>query len=641
MLIVKRSPENPLIVPSRTQAFETIGAFNPSVVEKDGLRHLFYRALAEPDRLRTPDRGFSTVGYATSTDDISFGKHTQVISPTEEWEHYGCEDPRATYFEGKWYVFYTALGGYPFAADNIKVAVAVGDTPESLTEKHLVTPFNAKAATLFPERVNGEAVLLLTAHTDYTPEYPHPTIGIARAKNVEDFWDLEYWRTWHAELSQHALPDVRRADTEHMEIAATPVRIPEGWLLVYSHIQDYYREPNRIFGVEALLLKEDDPRVIVGRTSYPFMVPEESYERYGIVQNVVFPTAALIAGDRLDIYYGAADMTCALAHLSLADLIATMSESSRASFMTRARENPILEPIAEHAWESTAVFNAAAVDIGGSVHLLYRAMGPENTSVMGYARLEDGIHVTERSPEPIYVPRAPFEMKHGTPTGNSGCEDPRLMEIGDTLHVCYTAYDGVREPFGAYASIKTEDFLSKNYQWTMPVPLTPLHINDKDVCMFPEKLNGRYLIVHRLDPNICLDEVDELPPKDSVNRCIELMGPRAGMWDDQKIGAAGPPIRVGNEWLFIYHGVGSDHKYRLGAALLDESGKSVIARTVAPILEPVLDWEKIGQIGNVVFSCGAVVRDDTLFVYYGGADTAIGVATMSLSTLLQKLSPTL
>lgn len=641
MLVVTRSPQNPLIVPTRAHAFETIGAFNPSVVAKDGVRHLFYRALAEPDRLRTPDRGFSTVGYAASTDGISFEERRQVIAPTEAWEHYGCEDPRATYFEGKWYVFYTALGGYPFAADNIKVAVAIGDSPEALTEKHLVTPFNAKAAALFPERIDGDVVLLLTAHTDYTQEHPRPTIGVARAKNIEDFWSDEYWKTWHEGLASHALPDVRRADTEHMEIAAVPVLTGHGWLLVYSHIQDYYDEPNRVFGVEALLLDRDDPCVIRGRTRYPFIVPEESYERYGIVANVVFPTGAVVVGSRLDVYYGAADMTCALASLSLPDLLATMDDQARASFMTRAKENPILEPIAEHPWESRAVFNAAAVDLDGSVHLLYRAMGMDNTSVMGYARLEDGIHVAERLPEPVYVPRANFEKKNGTPTGNSGCEDPRLMRIDDTLHLCYTAYDGVRDPFGAHAQIGKDDFLARNFAWSDPVPFTPPLISDKDLCLFPERINERYVVIHRLDPNICLDEVDELPPKDPVNRCIELMGPRRGMWDDRKIGAAGPPLRIPEGWLFIYHGVGNDGVYRLGAALLDESGKSVIARTVAPILEPVLDWEKIGQIGNVVFSCGAVMRDGTLYLYYGGADTAIGVATISMKTLMEKLQPNL
>jgi predicted GH43/DUF377 family glycosyl hydrolase len=92
------------------------------------------------------------------------------------------------------------------------------------------------------------------------------------------------------------------------------------------------------------------------------MVPEESYERYGIVSNVVFPSGASIEGDTLHVYYGAADTSCATATLSVSSLLESMDETERRNFGTRAEGNPILEPIPEHAWESRAVFNAAAVD---------------------------------------------------------------------------------------------------------------------------------------------------------------------------------------------------------------------------------------------------------------------------------------
>jgi predicted GH43/DUF377 family glycosyl hydrolase len=112
------------------------------------------------------------------------------------------------------------------------------------------------------------------------------------------------------------------------------------------------------------------------------------------------------------------------------------------------------------------------------------------------------------------------------------------------------------------------------------------------------------------------------------------------MWDAEKIGAAAPPILVEEGWLFIYHGVGPDFTYRLGAALLDaETATAVISRTNAPILSPELQWEKEGVVKNVIFSCGVVLRGDTLYIYYGGADTAIGVATISKKKLLEKLLP--
>jgi len=592
--------------------------------------------------LLTPYAGLSTIGHATLHEG-AVGDRTQVIMPEHPWEAFGCEDPRATFFEGKWYVFYTALGGFPFGPSNIKVAAAVGTSPTNLSEKHLVTPFNAKAATLFPERVGGDAVLLLTCHTDYTDEYPRPTIAIARAKNVEDFWNPEFWNKWHETLADHALPELRRADSEHVEVGATPFLTEQGWVMVYSHILNYYDEHNRYFGVEALLLDKDDPQKILMRTPGSFMSPKESYERYGAVANIVFPSGAVVHGDTLDLFYGAADTVCAMASLSLTDLLQSMDERYRLDFVKRFSKNPILEPIPSHAWESRAVLNAAAVELNGETHLLYRAMGNDNTSVMGYARIDKDFNVLERLPEPAYVPREDFEGKMGDPNGNSGCEDPRLTHIGDTLYLTYTAYDGVQAPRGAVSSIAVADFLAHKFdRWAMPRLLTPEGVTDKDVVLVPGKVGGKYMVIHRIDPNICADVFDDLAFSRPVNRCIELMGPRPGMWDHEKVGTAAPPIRVPEGWLLIYHAIGADKVYRLGAALLDaETCTNVISRTVLPILEPVETWEKDGVIGNVVFSDGMTLTGDTLAIYYGGADTALGVATVSLSALIKKLLPSL
>jgi predicted GH43/DUF377 family glycosyl hydrolase len=633
MFSVFRSPKNPFISPTRARSFEAIGAFNPSVVTHGNDVHVFYRAMAEPDHLRTPGRGFSTIGYAKSTDGgETYGSRKQILQADDMWEAYGCEDPRATFFEGKWYVFYTALGGFPFGPDNIRAAVAIGDKPDEFTEKHLMTPFNAKAATLFPERINGEAVLLITAHTDFTEEYPRPTIGIARSKNVEDFWNPEFWIEWHAHLGDHAFPDVRRADSEHMEIGAAPLLTEKGWLLIYSHIQKYYDEHSRIFGIEALLLDRNDPQKIISKTEFPFLVPEESYERYGLVSNIVFPTGARVTGDKLEIYYGAADTVCAMAQMSLKDLLASMDASERMSFVQRAGDGPILKPIPEHQWESMSVSNAAAIDLNGSVHLLYRGADSSNYSSLGYARLEDALHVDERLDVPVYGPRENFES-HGT-------EDPRLTLMDDTLFLAYTAFDGSLAR-GALSWLPKEKFLSHEFDWSTPVAITPEDVNDKDLCILPERINGKALLMHRIDPNICAEAFD-LPPTHGTTSCTEIMGPRPGMWDAEKIGAAAPPIRVEEGWLFIYHGVGPDFTYRLGAALLDsETATAVISRTNAPILSPELQWEKEGVVKNVIFSCGVVLRGDTLYIYYGGADTAIGVATISKKKLLDTLLPKL
>lgn len=636
MFIVRREPHNPLLSPQRERPWEAIATFNPSAVRtREGVR-LYYRAVGNPDVLQTPHAGLSTVGTAFAEDGVHFHSRRQVLVPETDWDRFGCEDPRATFFEGRWYCFYTALGGYPFGPENIKVGLAIGDTSERFTERHLITPFNAKAATLFPERIDGDIVLLLTAHTDWTQEHPRPTIALARAKRIEEFSDPEYWQRWHDRLADHALPELRRVDDDHIEVGAAPIKTEKGWLLIYSYIQDYYDERKRLFSVEAALLDAQDPQKLVSRTE-SLLVPEEIYERYGTVPNIVFPTSTTLDDERLDIWYGAADTVCAKASIRFDDLMRALDPGQLARTFLRAEENPILEPRGD-GFESRLVFNPASIDIDGKVHILYRAMDAANTSTIGLAVSGDGITIDERLPEPIYVPRAEFEQKHGSPTGNSGCEDPRIVRIDDMLYLTYTAYDGVRAPAGAVSSIRVDDFLARRFdRWSMPSLLTPDGVDDKDLALLPEKIGGNYLLYHRINNQICADLLPDLTSGRRVSRCIEVMEPRRGMWDGLKVGSAAPPIKVGDNWLMIYHGVSRHATYRLGAALLDASGIEVLARTADPVFEPLKTYEKEGEIPNVVFSCGTVVRDDKLFLYYGGADKVVGVAVASLAHIIDAL----
>lgn len=637
MYVIRRSQSNPLVAPIADRQWEARATFNPSPVKVGTITHLLYRALGRPDALMTP-AGISTIGKALSLDGDHFQNRRQFIVPEEPWEKYGCEDPRVTYFEGKHVIFYTALGGMPFGPGNIKVACALSKDLEHIDEKHLVTPFNAKAAVLFPERINGKITMMLTAHTDEPPA----RIAIAQCDKLEELWDLSFWETWHADLNDHAINPLR-AETDHVEVGSAPIKTKYGWLIFYSYIQNYFGGGERVFGIEALLLDLNDPTKIVGKTKGPIMVPEEIYERYGMVPNIVFPSGALLQKNgRVDIYYGAADTVCAKASLNLDDLLAAMIPARREELVIRAKENPILKPIEKHAWEKKAVFNAAAVDVGGSIHLLYRAMGDDNTSVLGYASTKNGIKITERLDTPAYVPREDFEMKKGSQDGNSGCEDPRITKIGETLYMTYTAFDGIHPTHVALTTISAKDFLAKKWSaWSKPVLATPENVNDKNMCLLPEKIGGQYMLLHRINSQLCADFLDALDFKKSrLTRCIEIMGPRPGMWDSQKIGIAGPPIKTEKGWLLIYHGVSKSTTYRLGAVLLDLKNPSiVISRTIDTIFEPLTEYERVGQIRNVVFSCGIVERKDSLFIYYGGADTVIGVAKVSLKKLLTILLP--
>ena len=109
------------------------------------------------------------------------------------------------------------------------------------------------------------------------------------------------------------------------------------------------------------------------------------------------------------------------------------------------------------------------------------------------------------------------------------------------------------------------------------------------------------------------------------------------MWDEVRVGITGPPIHISGGWLLIYHGVSHDNIYRFGTALLKENGMEIIARTTDPIFEPTESYEKNGIVNNVVFSCGTVVRGDTVFVYYGGGDRVLCVATGSMEHIVRKL----
>jgi predicted GH43/DUF377 family glycosyl hydrolase len=637
MYVIRRSTHNPIISPIADKSWEARGTFNPSPVKVGTITHMLYRALGRPDALMTP-AGISTIGKALSLDGRHFQNRRQFIIPEQEWEKYGCEDPRATFFEGKYYIFYTALGGVPFGPGNIKVACAISKDLETVDERHLITPFNAKAMALFPERIGGKVTAILTAHTDEPPA----KIAIAQADSVEELWDISFWEKWHAELEHHSINPLR-FEHDHVEVGSPPVKTKDGWLLFYSYIQNYFGGGERVFGVEAMLLDLKDPKKIVGRTKGPILVPEEIYEKYGIVPNIVFPSGALLhSNGRVDIYYGAADTVCARASLNLPDLLASMLPERRIELAERAKENPIITPDPSHPWEKKATFNAAAVDMGGTIHILYRAMGEDNTSVLGYAASKNGIKIIERSDKPVYVPREEFEMKRGQQNSNSGCEDPRLTRIGNTLYMTYTVYDGANPTRVALTSISIKDFLAKRWnKWSKPVLTTPEHVSDKDMCLMPEKINGQYMLMHRIDPMLCADFLDTLDFKKNVlTRCIEIMGPRPGMWDSKKIGITGPPIKTKKGWLLIYHGVSKTNTYRLGAALLDLKNPSVvISRSVDTILEPLEQYEKEGLVRNAVFSCGAVLRGDTLFIYYGGADTVLGVARVSLKKLLNILLP--
>jgi len=637
MYVVKRSPHNPILVPDRDHYWEADASFNMSVIKEGKEFYGVYRAISAVDELRTPEQ-ISTIGIGKCKDAIHFEERVPFITPQEEWEQYGCEDPRITYFEGQYYTFYTALSKYPFEASGIKVAVAVSKDLKKIKERHLVTPFNAKAMTLFPERLNGKITVILSVNTDMPPA----KTAIAQVNKIEELWNPKFWEGWYKDIDKHIF-DLKRSPYDHIEVGAPPVKTSHGWLLVYSHIQNYFEGSNldRIFGIEAVILDLNNPLKIIGRTLGPLLSPFEPYELLGHIPDVVFPTGAILKEDTLFIYYGAADTTTCIAHVNLNDLLETIRpETSSRWHFKRSLKNPIITPDKKYFWEAKATFNPAALRIRNTTHILYRALSDDNISCIGYASTKDGINIDERLTKPVYSPRESFESKK-IAGGNSGCEDPRLTKIGKIIYMCYTAFDGIGPPRVAVTSIKEEDFLQKKWKWKKPILITPAGFDDKDTCIFSEKTRGQYFILHRVGNELCGDYLKSLNfKKEMVKKCIRIMGPRINSWDSAKVGISAPPIKTKNGWLLLYHGVSKSHNtYRIGAVLLDLNDPAIVlARTTDPIFEPKELYEKVGIVNNVVFPCGLTEEDGLLYIYYGGADTVVGVATIELDIVLKALT---
>jgi len=321
--------------------------------------------------------------------------------------------------------------------------------------------------------------------------------------------------------------------------------------------------------------------------------------------------------------------------------------------------NPILKPDPKHQWETKGTFNPASIYEGGKVHILYRAIGETDVSVLGYASSLDGLHINERLDKPVYVPRESFEgVNPSNPYtsespgfyvsgggGSGGCEDPRLTRIDERVYMTYIAYDGHSHPRVALSSIHINDFLSMKWDWQKPVLISPPYIVDKNACILPEKINGKYVIFHRVFPNILIDFVDNLD-FDGKTRWLEgqFKIPTRSLssdWDNLKVGCGPPPLKTREGWLLIYQAVSSfdESRYKIGAMLLDlKDPTKVLARTRTPILEPIAPYENEGFKSGVVYPCGAVIINERLFVYYGGADTVVCVASVKLEPFLEQLA---
>ncbi len=338
--------------------------------------------------------------------------------------------------------------------------------------------------------------------------------------------------------------------------------------------------------------------------------------------------------------------------------------------MIEVKKEGILLTKTNLEFENEGVLNPAVIREGDSVHLFYRAVQQGNHSSIGYCRLDGPLTVAERWDKPFMVPEFEYESQ--------GVEDARIVKIDDLFYLTYTGYDGTNAR-GAFATSKDLSHFTKQGLIVPPItyaqfvflaetagkvnpnyyrnhkfyyqkadPEKKIMLWDKNVVFFPRKINGKLVFLHRIRPGIqivSIDQIKELTIQFWENYFINLqehivMDP-VHAHESSYIGSGCPPVETEHGWLLIYHGVKKTRQgivYSACAALLDLNDPSKeLARLPYPLFSPEYEWELHGEVNNVVFPTGTVLFGNTLFIYYGAADTHSACASVSLSAILEEL----
>jgi len=327
----------------------------------------------------------------------------------------------------------------------------------------------------------------------------------------------------------------------------------------------------------------------------------------------------------------------------------------------------ILEPT-KLEFENEAVFNPGVWQDGQNIHIIYRALNKDHVSCLGYAKLAGPTKVIERWERPFLCPKYGYEKY--------GVEDARIVKIGDIFYITYVAHDGenaivaylhgkdlfnlkrggIISPTLSYDKAgdlfddsKLKDkyyFFESYYKDTIAKDVM---LWNKDAFLFPEKVFGKFALVHRILPDIQIiyfDRFKQLKDQNYWKRYIKklskfvILEPAHG-FESRNVGGGAPPIKTKNGWLMIYHGVEPMNKgriYHAGAVLLSRKNPTkVIARLPKPLFSPYRKWEKQGHVHNVVFPTGTAVFGKDLYIYYGAADKRVAVASVNLNRLIKEL----
>lgn len=333
------------IILERTElTFEEQAVLNPGCVSVDGTTHMFYRAVRGGN--------YSSVGYCKLVEgEVIYRSDVPILEPELDYERHGIEDPRVSFIDGVFYLVYIAYDGL-----NARIAYATATELPYFTKQGVISPpmpyhevaalckqrehhsvvdffdryFVAlydeqpelrellvyeKDALLFPRKINGKFALI---HRVF------PEVQVIYFDTFAQLQTVEFWAQNLYELRAHTILQPKYwFESRHIGGGATPIETEAGWLFIYHAVQE---DPDgkRTYHAAAALLNLDDPTEVIGRLAYPLFSPGADFETKGDVNNVVFPTAAECQGDRLTIYYGAADSCIAERTFSKASLLADL-----------------------------------------------------------------------------------------------------------------------------------------------------------------------------------------------------------------------------------------------------------------------------------------------------------------------------
>jgi len=336
--------------------------------------------------------------------------------------------------------------------------------------------------------------------------------------------------------------------------------------------------------------------------------------------------------------------------------------------MLKIKKHGVILKPTRLAFESKCVFNPGVYQDGDDVHVVYRAMDNDFMSTFGYAKLKGPTEVVERKQKPIYEPKYKYEKK--------GVEDPCIVKIDGTYYMTYVAHDGVNAVI-AYMygddllNLKRGGIISPKISYSKASKLfgfsqlkdayyfyssfyekygaKNILVWEKDGVLFPEKVNNKFQLLHRILPDIQLasfNNFSDLKDNNYWHDHIQHLSEHVVLegeygFQSRHIGAGAPPIKTKKGWLLINHAVEPKNKgrvYYASAALLDlKNPQKVIARLPYPLLSPEEKYELEGHVNNVIFPTGTAQFKDRLYIYYGTSDSYVAVASLSLDSLVKEL----